>query len=232
MWTRSSVNLCHQLGSAKALSLKAWGPKLKKPVGRKWAIHAIEIVAFALIGCNSATAAKLPNPPQLLYTDIVAGPNDGGENNNGAYLSLFGRHFGESGLGTRVKVFINNFEVDNYRYLGSANTIPGLQQITVQVGRLGNPVKGVNLPIKVVVDGVSSNSNHHFMVNPGTVYFVSLKGSDFRGDGSLRRATSLLCRQDSSVGYSWRSRHLRALRGGKGCEPRATSNGVQDVRGL
>lgn len=120
-----------------------------------------------------------------MYTDIVAGPNHGGENNSGASPSLFGRHFGESGAGTRVKVFINNVEVNNYRYLGSANTILGLQQITVQVGRLGNPVKGLNSPIKVVVDGMSSNSNHYFMVNPGTVYFVSLKGSDFRGDGSF-----------------------------------------------
>lgn len=66
------------------------------------------------------------NHPQLLYTDIVAGPNNGGENNKGTYLSLFGWRFGETGLGSRVKVFINNVEVENYRFLGAAKAISGI----------------------------------------------------------------------------------------------------------
>ena len=169
----------------KARSQSSIASRRLGQTGRKWIIWAVKIAAFTFFSSITSAIAKLSNPPQLLYTDIVSGPNEGGENNKGAYLSLFGRHFGDTGVGTRVKVFINDIEVDNYRYLGPANSIPNLQKITVQIGSLGNPVMGLRLPIKVVVDGLSSNTNHYFIVNPGTIYFLSLKGSDFRGDGSF-----------------------------------------------
>ncbi len=34
--------------------------------------------------------------PKVFYTDILTGPNSGGENNDGAYLTLFGSGFGAS----------------------------------------------------------------------------------------------------------------------------------------
>ena len=84
--------------------------------------------------------------PHVSYTDIVSGPNNGGENGKGIYLSIFGTDFGSAGLGSTVKVFINNVEVDNYRYLGASKGRPDIQQITVQVGALGNPTPGTALP--------------------------------------------------------------------------------------
>ncbi len=117
--------------------------------------------------------------PQILYTDIVAGPVAGGENNKGAYLSLFGKNFGSTGLGSTVKVYINNVEVDNYRYLGASKGRSDIQQITVQVGALGNPASGVALPIKVVVNGVSSNTDQTFTVQPSGFLFVDpVSGND------------------------------------------------------
>ncbi len=121
----------------------------------------------------------------MIYTDIVSGPNSGGENGKGIYLSVFGRNFGNSGLGSKVRMYINDVEVDNYRYLGPSRGRPEIQQITAQIGALGHPRPGVALPVKVTVDGAASNSDVTFTVNPGSIYFASLTGSDTRGNGTV-----------------------------------------------
>jgi hypothetical protein len=117
----------------------------------------------------------------VLYTDILSGPTTGGENNKGVYLSIFGKNFGSSGLGSTVTVYVNDVEVDNYRYLGASRGRTDIQQITVQVGALGSPAQGTALPIKVVVNGAASNVDHTFTPNPGHIYFVSMTGSDSTG---------------------------------------------------
>lgn len=116
--------------------------------------------------------------PLVLYTDVTSGPNSGGENNDGAYLSIFGKHFGTKGLGTAVKVFIGGVQVSNYRYLGPSRGRPDIEQISVQVGHLGDPKPGRPLPIMVVSNGRDSNTNHTFTVNPGRMLFVSQRGND------------------------------------------------------
>lgn len=121
--------------------------------------------------------------PVVLYTDLLSGPNSGGENNNGTYLSILGKNFGASGLGTTTRVFIGGAEVASYRYLGFSNGRPDVQQITVQVGALGNPTPGTPLPINVQVNGVNSTSYtpQIFIVNPGRILFVSLTGNKAGG---------------------------------------------------
>jgi hypothetical protein len=120
--------------------------------------------------------------PLVLYTDLVSGPNSGGENNLGVYLSIFGKNFRNAGLGSTVKVYIGDAEVARYLYLGPSRGRPDIQQITVQVGGLGNPIPGLALPIKVVADGEASNADHTFMVNPGRILFVdNVHGSDSSG---------------------------------------------------
>lgn len=136
--------------------------------------------AGALANQPSASSAN-SGAPTLLYTDVISGPTSGGENNNGAYLSIFGKNFGSSGLGSTVKVFIGGAEVASYRTLGASKVQDGMgiQQITVQVGALGGAAQGVALPIKVVVDGVASNTNLTFMPNPGRMLYVdNVAGND------------------------------------------------------
>ncbi|MEP6941103.1 MAG: hypothetical protein ABI846_15150, partial [Rudaea sp.] len=126
-----------------------------------------------------AARAAPSNAPIVLYTDIASGPNSGGENNRGAYLSIFGRNFGPTGLGTLVRVTIGGVEVDNYRYLGTAKGRADIQQITVQIGALDNPAPGVALPVQVLVDSVGSNADRTFTVNPGRMLFVdNVHGND------------------------------------------------------
>jgi hypothetical protein len=143
---------------------------------------------FALLAMFASQSVLAVTTPVVLYTDILSGPNSGGENNKGIYLSVFGKNFGTSGAGTTVKVFINDVEVDNYRYLGASRGRPDIDQITVQVGAIGNPALRVPLPIKVVVNGMPSNTNHTFAVNPGNIYFVNPNpsiGNDSIGTGAI-----------------------------------------------
>src|SRR4051794_26951427 len=103
----------------------------------------------ALALCVVASAVATPVAPLVLYTDIASGPNTGGENNRGAYLSIFGKNFGSNGLGSRVHVTIGGVEVADYRYLGASKGRADIQQLTVQVGALGTPTPGVPLAIQV-----------------------------------------------------------------------------------
>ena len=146
-------------------------------------------MAGLLIGANvraphaqeARTAHVAPShaPPMVLYTDLASGPNKGGEGNKGAYLSIFGKHFGDSGLGTRIKVLIGGVEVANYRYLGKSKGRADIQQLTVQVGALGNPPPGRPLPVQVIADGIRSNTDQTFTVNPGRILFVdNVTGND------------------------------------------------------
>ena len=113
--------------------------------------------------------------PQVFYTDILSGPNIGGENNHGTYLSIFGTGFGESQGNSRV--LINGTEVAAYKYWGQSQYgQQGIQQITIQPG--ANVSSGV---ISVEVNGIESNLDHTFTVKQGSVYFVSLDGDDSTG---------------------------------------------------
>lgn len=117
--------------------------------------------------------------PVVLYTDIVSGPNSGGENNKGCYLSVFGTNFGTGLAASNVHVLVGGVEVDNYRYFGTSRGRPDIQQITAQIGALGNPTPGAALPVTVVVDGLASNADHTFTVNPGHMIFVDpINGND------------------------------------------------------
>jgi len=116
--------------------------------------------------------------PVILYTDIVSGPNTGGENNNGTYLSIFGKGFGTA-KGPNDKVTINGIEVAAYKQWGAPSKVydsHGIQVITVQPGP-----KITSGPIVVSVAGKSSNSNHRFSVHPGDIYFVATNGSNATG---------------------------------------------------
>jgi len=147
----------------------------------------VRLLALAAIGIGATPADADPifadgfehGTPVILYTDIVSGPNSGGEDDKGCYLSVFGRNFGNGIAGSDVRVLVGGVEVDNYRYFGPSQGRADVQQISVQVGDLGNPAPGVPLPVSVVVRGTASNADHTFMVNPGRMIFVDpIAGDD------------------------------------------------------
>jgi hypothetical protein len=142
------------------------------------------VSCFAIASVSAATDRIFSDgfergAPVVLYTDIVSGPNDGGENGKGAYLSLFGRNFGNGSASTSVQVKIGGHDIDNVRFVGASHGRSDIQQITVQVGPLGSPPLGTPLPIQVLIDGAASNVDHTFIVNPGRMIFVDpVNGND------------------------------------------------------
>jgi hypothetical protein len=137
------------------------------------------VLGICFACCAKAASAQ---PPLVLYTDIASGPNSGGENNNGAYLSIFGRNFGSGGLGTTTKVTIGGKEVAVYRSLGTSKSRSDIQQITVQIGALSGITLGTAQPVRVTVNGVASNADVTFVVNPGRILYVdNVLGSDTTG---------------------------------------------------
>jgi hypothetical protein len=145
------------------------------------------IVISVSDGTNSASLAGFSitvNPvivagaPEILYTDIVAGPNTGGEDNAGTYLSIFGVNFG--GSISNVTVTVGGGAVARVIYLGASNGRSDVQQISVQLG--ANAKSG---SIVVTVGGVASNSDQTFTVSAGNLYYVdNVKGND-SNDGSF-----------------------------------------------
>ncbi len=112
--------------------------------------------------------------PKVFYTDILTGPNSGGENNDGAYLTLFGSGFGASQGSSQVT--INNVPVATYKQWSDT-------KITIQPGP--SVTSGA---IEVKTPEGESNTDHVFTVVPGKIYFVALSGSDFRGKvGNINR---------------------------------------------
>lgn len=105
--------------------------------------------------------------PWVQHTDITSGPVDGGENNHGIYITIYGHNFGVSQNDS--KVLINNIEVSAYKYWSN-------NRISVQPGPAVN-----SGPIRVQVKGEVSNTDIVFTARPGRIYFVSKNGSDIWG---------------------------------------------------
>jgi hypothetical protein len=107
-----------------------------------------------------------PGGPRLFFTDLESGPNTGGQDNLGAFVTIWGEGFGpDRGSST---VTIGGQEVAKYVIWGQDNAhARKLDMITVQLGdnvRTGN--------IVVTVNGKTSNSLP-FTLREGSIYFVA-----------------------------------------------------------
>lgn len=132
--------------------------------------------------------AIIPSPevarPKVLYTGIVSGPIAGGEGDLGAYLTIYGKNFGDAAdLGTTTKVYIGGVEVADYILLDESVVYEKfqVQRIAVRVGALAGAALGVPIAITVVAGGLTSNANCTFTPNPGRIIYVSLTGDDGTG---------------------------------------------------
>ena len=101
--------------------------------------------------------------PVAFYTDLESGPNAGGENNGGAFVTLYGNHFGSSRDTSTVTV--GGSPVAAYPIWSDT-------KITFQLGPLATTGK-----IVATVKGQTS-TGVPFTVRPGNVYFIAAAGSD------------------------------------------------------
>jgi uncharacterized protein (TIGR03437 family) len=106
--------------------------------------------------------------PVLFFSDITSGPNTGGENGNGAYVTIYGNYFGASQASSIVTA--GGGVMANCKIWGAAWL--WYQKIACQ---LGPAAASGNLV--VTVNGQSSNSLP-FTVASGNIYFASPTGND------------------------------------------------------
>lgn len=103
--------------------------------------------------------------PAIFFTDIQSGPKTGGQDNLGAFITIWGEGFGASRGSS--KVTIGGTEVAKYVIWGADNAVArSLDMIVVQPGpgaSSGN--------IVVTVNGKSSNALP-FTIRSGNIYFV------------------------------------------------------------
>jgi len=118
-------------------------------------------VAFQLFCQQSASGQTAP--PAIFYSDLQSGPKAGGENNNGAYVTIYGKRFGATQGASYVTV--GGGKATNYKIWTDT-------KISFQVGTLA---ASGNLNV-TTANGTSNGVA--FAVRPGNLYFVSTSGSD------------------------------------------------------
>jgi len=116
-------------------------------------------VVFLGVPSSSAQSA----PPAIFYTDLDSGPNTGGENNNGAIVTIYGMRFGPT-QGTSF-ITVGGGTVAAYK-LWSDSKIAFALGSAAQTGN-----------IVITVGGQTSNGVP-FTVRTGKIYCVSTSGSD------------------------------------------------------
>src|SRR6476661_5395145 len=120
------------------------------------------IVMITLVVCSTAMMAQSATP-RLFYSDLESGPNTGGQNNNGAFVTLWGKGFGAS-QGTS-SVTVGGGAVAAYELWSDG-------KIIVQLG--AGAVTG-NIVVKV---GSAASNGVPFTVRAGNIFFVSTSGND------------------------------------------------------
>jgi hypothetical protein len=136
-------------------------------------------LALMLVSTGWAQAA-----PRIFYSDLESGPNSGGENNKGAFVTVYGRGFGASrGAST---VTIGGGAADGYPVWSDT-------KIAFQLGKAAQSGE-----IAVHLEGASSNGVP-FTVRPGKIFFVAPSGKDSSG-GSFSSPWQSIVKAKNSIG--------------------------------
>ena len=121
-------------------------------------------------GGSSTTAAPSPTAGvALFFSDITSGPNSGGQNDQGAFVTIWGNGFGSTQGDSQVT--IGSGAADNYPLW--TNT-----KITFQLGS-----RAQSGDIVLHVAGKGDSNRLPFTVRSGKIYFVTSSGND-SDDGS------------------------------------------------
>jgi hypothetical protein len=126
-------------------------------------------IILALPLCLSAQTM----PPRIFFSDLESGPNIGGHNNHGLWVTIWGKGFGATRGSSTVTV--GGGEAADYPIWSDS-------KITFQLGlaaKTGEIV--VNVREK---NGSRASNGLPFVVRAGKIFFVALNGSD-RQRGSL-----------------------------------------------
>ncbi len=121
-------------------------------------------------GTSGSTGQSPTVGVALFFSDLTSGPNSGGQDDKGAFVTIWGNGFGDT-RGTST-VTLGGGTADNYPIW--TNT-----KITFQLGTLAT-TGGIVLHVA----GKGDSNSLPFTVRAGNVYFVTTSGSD-SSDGSF-----------------------------------------------
>ena len=130
-------------------------------------LRTIVTLSLLLLSLLAVPAISQAATPVIFYSDLDSGPNTGGENNNGVYVTIWGNNFGATRSGGSVTV--GGGQVNNYPLWSDT-------KITFQLG--SSAATG-----NIVVTASNGTSNGiPFTVRSGRILFVTPTGT---GNGSV-----------------------------------------------
>lgn len=119
-----------------------------------------------MIGCSilllAGTACQAA-VPRVFFTDLTSGPKSGGQNNAGAFVTVYGRNFGATHGGSTVTIGG-----------GPAASYPVWTDTKITI-QLGAAAATGNI---IVTTSAGASNGLPFTVRPGNIYFVATNGSD------------------------------------------------------
>jgi hypothetical protein len=122
----------------------------------------IRVMTMALIVCSAGLYAQ--TAPRIFFSDLESGPNTGGQNSKGVWVTIWGKGFGASQGSSTVTV--GGGAVDNYPLWSDG-------KITFQ---LGSAAATGNIVVNVA--GIGASNGLPFTVRAGNIFFVATTGND------------------------------------------------------
>src|ERR1700683_2397990 len=100
--------------------------------------------------------------PRIFFTDLTSGPKSGGQNNAGAFVTIYGRNFGATRSSSSVTIGG-----------GPAGSYPVWTDTKIAIQLGGAAVTG-NI---VVTTPAGASNGAPFTVRSGKIYFVATNGN-------------------------------------------------------
>src|SRR6476661_8896173 len=127
-------------------------------------LRFLKIVSVLSLIFSAAFMSAQIAPPRIFFSDLESGPNTGGQNNNGVWVTIWGKGFGATQGTATVTV--------------GAGTVAGYPlwsdgKIIFQLGAAATTGS-----IMVNVPGVGSSNGLPFTVRAGNIFFVAATGND------------------------------------------------------
>src|SRR5947209_15917801 len=123
----------------------------------------VNIFLIVLLFLTPAVFFGQSAPPSLFFSDLESGPNTGGQNNNGVWVTIWGKGFGAT-QGTST-VTVGGGAVASYPLWSDGKII----------FQLGAAAKTGSIIVNV--PGIGASNGLPFTVRPGNVFFVATTGN-------------------------------------------------------
>ena len=75
-------------------------------MAKKRGVYGV-LFLLAMVFCPASAYSQSAAPPSIFFTDLQSGPNTGGQNNNGVFVTIFGTGFGATQGSSTVTIFVD-----------------------------------------------------------------------------------------------------------------------------